>query len=437
MKIFISYRRDDAPYAAYMLRDRIAARYGTDSAFLDHRIAPGQDWQQEIEKSLVSCDAAVVIMGDKFIACRSTEPLRGIEEDPVRWEIEKLIELGKPICPLIVGKRIEMPTSSQLPERMKPFASAQASYALHQAYDFGMNLLCAELGRRFAAEELAPAAQVSGTRTAGANNSWRLAVLSLMALGLVVLCGLLINQQVSGAHWDAHPLAVFAGATITGLRFVLLSTFIGFTPHATLKIVSIFRAELRMPIVTPLSTLFSINLCSIALFTLLFLQLSTLDCWRLRPVGTSLTQDLTMPQYVMLAASLLVWVLTAVVTGLIERWCGRQNYWGALRLLPLFGQIAGLLVGAYFWVSLYRSFPSLRYADPVATIGYFCLTPAVSFITGFFNGNLTHTFPTVTRSTIYQRTVSMCGLLWASCVLALFAHGVEPALRHGVTCVGH
>ena len=51
--VFISYRRDDAGGHAGRLSDRLVARFGPDSVFVDvDDIKPGQNFLQAIEQTL-------------------------------------------------------------------------------------------------------------------------------------------------------------------------------------------------------------------------------------------------------------------------------------------------------------------------------------------------------------------------------------------------
>jgi hypothetical protein len=60
-RVFISYRRADAAAAAGRLSDRIDARFGRGTAFMDvESIAPGTDFAEVIDAAVGSCTALVL-----------------------------------------------------------------------------------------------------------------------------------------------------------------------------------------------------------------------------------------------------------------------------------------------------------------------------------------------------------------------------------------
>jgi hypothetical protein len=59
-RVFISYRRADAAATAGRLADRIDARFGRGTAFMDvESIAPGTDFAEVIDAAVGSCTALV------------------------------------------------------------------------------------------------------------------------------------------------------------------------------------------------------------------------------------------------------------------------------------------------------------------------------------------------------------------------------------------
>jgi hypothetical protein len=56
LRVFINYRNDDAWAQALLLYDRLAARFGSESVFLDTRnLKPGMNWLEEIKSQRDSC----------------------------------------------------------------------------------------------------------------------------------------------------------------------------------------------------------------------------------------------------------------------------------------------------------------------------------------------------------------------------------------------
>jgi len=68
-KIFISYRRRDAPAHVAKLKELLEKKYGAASVFVDHEdIVPGEDFHAAIAKSLKECDICLVVIGRKWLA---------------------------------------------------------------------------------------------------------------------------------------------------------------------------------------------------------------------------------------------------------------------------------------------------------------------------------------------------------------------------------
>ena len=61
--IFLSYRREEAGYAAGRLADRIATRFGSTRVFIDvDSISPGEDFVEAIQRAIGRCDAVLAVI---------------------------------------------------------------------------------------------------------------------------------------------------------------------------------------------------------------------------------------------------------------------------------------------------------------------------------------------------------------------------------------
>src|SRR5439155_18333293 len=66
--IFISYRREDSAAYAGRLCDHLEAVFGKARVFMDvEDIAPGQDFAQTIDQTIAKCNAALVIIGPRWM----------------------------------------------------------------------------------------------------------------------------------------------------------------------------------------------------------------------------------------------------------------------------------------------------------------------------------------------------------------------------------
>src|SRR5262245_66612880 len=103
-RIFVSYRRTDAPGAAGRLVDRLRSAAGHGNIFLDvTNIRPGQDFKQAIRESLARSRYVVVVIGPRWLEADAAG-VRRIDEidDPVRQEIRTALDLHASIVPVLV-----------------------------------------------------------------------------------------------------------------------------------------------------------------------------------------------------------------------------------------------------------------------------------------------------------------------------------------------
>lgn len=127
-KIVISYRRSDSDVFAGRIRDRLAARFGEDSIFIDVDNIPfGTDFRVHIQGELAKADAILVVVGHKWLGAGKGIHARIMDDtDPVRIEVEAALGKGIPIIPVLVGNTV-MPKVEQLPESLKKFAFINAA----------------------------------------------------------------------------------------------------------------------------------------------------------------------------------------------------------------------------------------------------------------------------------------------------------------------
>jgi uncharacterized protein len=127
-KIVISYRRSDSDVFAGRIRDRLAGRYGDASVFMDVDDIPfGIDFREHIKEALAASDVVLVIIGSRWLGIAESGLARIQDDtDPVRIEIETVLQNGTSVIPVLVGDT-EMPKPAQLPESLKNFAFLNAA----------------------------------------------------------------------------------------------------------------------------------------------------------------------------------------------------------------------------------------------------------------------------------------------------------------------
>ncbi|GEM_PF-4525109 len=110
MRLFISYAREDQPQVQTLVN---ILRDGGHDPWFDHRLLPGQDWQEELLRAIRRSDAFVYVLTPDSVA-----------SEWCQWEFARAIELGKPIVPVLLKK------GTELPETLAPYQYADLSEGL-------------------------------------------------------------------------------------------------------------------------------------------------------------------------------------------------------------------------------------------------------------------------------------------------------------------
>jgi hypothetical protein len=128
-KIFISYRRDDSPYIAGIINERLEKHFGPNSVFFDIDSIPlGLDFRKRISDSVGQCNVLLAIIGDSWINAINNHGGRRLEDpaDFVRLEIESALKRDIPVIPVLVGKA-RVPSEKELPSSLKELAFRNAA----------------------------------------------------------------------------------------------------------------------------------------------------------------------------------------------------------------------------------------------------------------------------------------------------------------------
>ena len=127
-KILISYRRSDTAGIAGRIFDRLVARFGHDSIFMDVDHIPfGIDFRDHIRETLLAGDMLLAIVGSRWLGPREGERARMHDEnDPVRVEIETALQNGVTLIPVLVDGA-PMPAPDELPRALERFSFLNAA----------------------------------------------------------------------------------------------------------------------------------------------------------------------------------------------------------------------------------------------------------------------------------------------------------------------
>jgi hypothetical protein len=138
-RIFISYRRDDAPYQASWLFERLAERFGGRRVFKDiNSIQFGDDFAAEITAAVGTCAVLLVVIGDRWLTITDDDGRRRIDDptDWVRLEIETALKRNIRVIPVLLSNA-KMPRASQLPDTLAGLARRQALPLSPERFDTG------------------------------------------------------------------------------------------------------------------------------------------------------------------------------------------------------------------------------------------------------------------------------------------------------------
>jgi energy-converting hydrogenase Eha subunit C len=135
VKIVISYRRADSAAIAGRIFDRLVARYGATAVFIDiDGIPVGVDFRDHVRRTVEHADVVVAIVGPHWTGPRDGGARIRDDDDPVRVEIETVLALGVPLCPVLVDGAA-MPAEVELPESLERFPYLNAT-AVDAGRDF-------------------------------------------------------------------------------------------------------------------------------------------------------------------------------------------------------------------------------------------------------------------------------------------------------------
>jgi len=129
MKLFLSYRRNDARHAAERIFQRLADRFGAESVFKDVDSVPlGHDFRRVITDAVGQCDVLVAVVGEHWLSTTTDDGRRRIDQadDFVRTEIGTALSRNIPVIPVLVDAA-EQPKANELPEDIQQFAYRQSA----------------------------------------------------------------------------------------------------------------------------------------------------------------------------------------------------------------------------------------------------------------------------------------------------------------------
>jgi len=127
-RIFVCYRREDSADVTGRIYDRLSGHFGREHVFKDVDSIPlGVDFRAHLERVVGSCDAVVVVIGDRWLLVEAGGSRRVDDShDFVRVELETALERQIPVVPVLVG-RAGLPRERDLPPSLAPLAYRQGT----------------------------------------------------------------------------------------------------------------------------------------------------------------------------------------------------------------------------------------------------------------------------------------------------------------------
>jgi TIR domain len=152
-RIFISYRRIDADYAASWLYEHLIARFGRDYVFKDvDSIGIGDDFAKAINQAVEACNLFLALIGEHWITIADDNGNRRLDDpnDFVRLEIEAALRHHVRVIPVLLGT--EMPRADQLPPSLVGLTRFQAYEISPRHFDLASNKLIGILEKVLASD---------------------------------------------------------------------------------------------------------------------------------------------------------------------------------------------------------------------------------------------------------------------------------------------
>ena len=83
MRVFVSYRRQDARHVAGRLADRLVEHF---QVFMDmDTIEPGTDFTDVIREAVKDCDVFLAVIGPQWMAVRAEDGQRRLDDPMTGW----------------------------------------------------------------------------------------------------------------------------------------------------------------------------------------------------------------------------------------------------------------------------------------------------------------------------------------------------------------
>jgi hypothetical protein len=210
LRVFLSYRREDASGHAGRLYDQLAARYGAEEVFMDIDAIPlGSEFRQTISGAVASCDVLIALMGRGWLRAADSDGHRRLDnpDDFVRREIESALAHGVVVVPATV-QGAEIPRAEELPRTLAPLTEHQGFELSDTGWHDDVNRLIRRLERVVGEEQPDPVVSADSSATSRRPRPSRrtfVGSVAFLALLAVFTSVLLLRGGGDGADGSDNP----------------------------------------------------------------------------------------------------------------------------------------------------------------------------------------------------------------------------------------
>ena len=243
-KIFISYRRSEAEYAAGALGRELRAHFGEQQVFRDKEdIGAGASWKKAVLGEIDRDSALLVLIGSQWSKAANAAGERRLdrEDDPIVLEIADGIQDGASVIPVLLENAV-MPGEVELPAKLRAMAEFNAlrlrdgdwvhdvgrivralesagfkpQVAPPAAPQTALALPVTKSGKMIASYVLGVLALMAYKETHDAETYWGLAIFGAIALGLGALAYRDFRKGFARSQWPSLGAMVLGGFVTLG-----------------------------------------------------------------------------------------------------------------------------------------------------------------------------------------------------------------------------
>jgi hypothetical protein len=146
-KLFVNYRRRDAPGSAGRLHDDLARQFGHKQVFRDVSMTPGVDFVAEITKAAGTCHALLAVIGPRWVGMTDEHGSRRLDDpdDYVRLEIETALARDDVTLIPVLVEDATMPSRAELPPSLAELARLNACHLRDSSWEHDLGRLVSVL----------------------------------------------------------------------------------------------------------------------------------------------------------------------------------------------------------------------------------------------------------------------------------------------------